>query len=77
MVNRVRRNLAAISDLLSDPDFSAAEFVEPVHAQEMLSSFRQLTATPHFPTVYRLWAIASLEAWLREILRYRKAASTR
>jgi asparagine synthetase B (glutamine-hydrolysing) len=73
MVNRVRRGLGAISDLFEGPTWRAGEFVDQGRARALLRSFRRI-ATPDFSSVYAVWAIASLEAWLRGILRYRRAA---
>ena len=73
MTNRVRRNLDLVSDLIEGKSWESGRFVDQGAARRLLADFR-IQIAPPFAAVYHLWAIASLEAWLREILRYRTSA---
>jgi asparagine synthase (glutamine-hydrolysing) len=69
MINRVRRSLGQISDLCEGGTWSAGRFVDQRQARQMLGNFRE-AASPTFVAAYHLWAVASLEAWLRRLLSY-------
>jgi asparagine synthase (glutamine-hydrolysing) len=70
MANRVTLNLPGISSLLESGSWASAAFVERSAARRLLAAF-QTSPSPDFGVSYAVWAIASLEAWLRQILRYR------
>jgi asparagine synthase (glutamine-hydrolysing) len=70
MINRVRGNLEVISDLFAGETWAAAEIIEKTKARRLLEDFRRDPA-PGFAAAYYLWAVASVEAWLRRVLGYR------
>jgi hypothetical protein len=69
MVNRVRRSFPIISDLFDGETWAAGRFVDQNKVRGMLRAFR-MEASPGFVAAYHLWAIASLEAWLRQLSGY-------
>jgi hypothetical protein len=69
MVHRVTRSLSQISDLCEGSTWMSGRFVEQREARQMLDAFRQ-ASSPGLIAAYHLWAIASLEAWLRHVLSY-------
>ncbi|HLK91583.1 MAG TPA: asparagine synthase-related protein [Polyangia bacterium] len=73
MANRVRRSLAIISELVSGKTFLAGRFVNQKAAMQLLRAFE---ADPHpsYASVHAIWAIGSVETWLRAILGYRTSA---
>ena len=70
VINRVRRNIEPVSDLIDGESWVSGRFVDQGGARRLLAHVRR-TAAPAFIAVYHLWAIASVEAWLRRILGYR------
>jgi asparagine synthase (glutamine-hydrolysing) len=74
MVNRIRRNLEIVSDLIQGSSWEAGRFVDQRAARQLLLQV-QKTGSPGFVAAYHLWAIASVEAWLRRILGYRTSAA--
>jgi asparagine synthase (glutamine-hydrolysing) len=67
MINRVRRSLQVISDLCEGTTWMAGRFVEQGKVRRMVTGFRGATS-PTFAAAYQLWAIASVESWLRRLL---------
>ena len=70
MTNRVIKSIGIISDLLEGETWQAGRFIDQKLARRLLVSFRDAPSRK-FVAVYHLWAIASVEAWLRRILSYR------
>jgi asparagine synthase (glutamine-hydrolysing) len=67
---RVRRHLPTIRELVvGGAEWACAQFVDRKAATHVLRSFEALES-PGLATTYGLWAIATLEAWMRRILRY-------
>jgi asparagine synthase (glutamine-hydrolysing) len=72
VINRVRRNIESVSDLIDGKSWLSGRFVDQGGARRLLAHVRRVP-NPDFIAVYHLWAIASVEAWLRRILGYRTA----
>jgi len=66
---RVRRHLPIIRELFSGAGWKSARFVERQAAQQLLDDFVS-GKTTIFSVTYAVWAIATLEAWLRAISEY-------
>jgi asparagine synthase (glutamine-hydrolysing) len=71
MTNRVAGNLDAISGLFERGPWLSERFVDRGRARNILKSFQQVTDVSA-KTVFDLWSIASVEAWLRRISAYSK-----
>ena len=73
-VNRTRESLPAISALCLENRWDSESFVAHASARELVAAFTR-TPKPGFASAYSVWAVASLEAWLRRILDYRISPS--
>ena len=69
MINQVRRNIEVISQLVEGRGWKSGRFVDQHRAHELLCRFRAVPS-PGFAAAYHLWAISSVEAWLRRVSRY-------
>jgi asparagine synthase (glutamine-hydrolysing) len=74
MINRVRAGLAIISDLFEGGAWASTNYVDRAKARRLLADFKG-ASSPTFAAAYHLWAIASVEAWLRRVLGYRTATA--
>jgi Asparagine synthase len=69
LVNRVRRQRQFIGELLESKDWPAERFVEQRVARQNLAVFDG-SPSPTFATVWSVWGIATLQAWLLTACRY-------
>jgi asparagine synthase (glutamine-hydrolysing) len=69
LANRVRRQLPAIHDLFHGSSWAAARYVDQTEARRLLGTFRD-EREGSFWTAWSVWAIATLEAWLRRVSDY-------
>lgn len=69
---RVRRHLPTIRDLFSSRDWRSERYVERREAQRLLAELES-KEHPALSVCYPVWAIATLEAWLRAVSRYTHA----
>jgi glutathione S-transferase len=69
LVRRIRRHLPYIKDLLGSGRWVAGHFVDQAGARQLLETFEG-SAAPNLETTYSLWAIATLEAWMRAVFEY-------
>jgi asparagine synthase (glutamine-hydrolysing) len=66
---RIQRHISEIRDMFLSGPWVSVDFVDRDGALRLLGTFERLD-TPDLSTIYGLWAVATLEAWMREILRY-------
>jgi asparagine synthase (glutamine-hydrolysing) len=64
---RVRRHLPTIRDLIDSGPWMSAPFVDRTGARRLLQDF--LGETPALTVIYGLWAVVTLEAWMRALSR--------
>jgi asparagine synthase (glutamine-hydrolysing) len=69
VVNRVRCGLPAIQDLCAGNRWESGRFIAQLDARRLAEELAN-APRPSFVTAYQLWAVASLEAWLRRVLDY-------
>ena len=69
VANRIRCGLPIIRELCYGSRWESARFVAQTDARSLVENFASVS-TPTFAGLYHLWAIASLEAWLRCVLDY-------
>jgi len=69
LANRVQRQLSTIRALFHSGSWASEPYVDQRGAQEVLAAF-QNQGDPPFWATWSLWAIATLEAWLRRLSRY-------
>jgi asparagine synthase (glutamine-hydrolysing) len=66
---RVARHLPSIHELLTGLTWASAQFVDQKDARRLFDLF-QRPEPPSLSTIYGLWAVATLESWMRRISRY-------
>jgi asparagine synthetase B (glutamine-hydrolysing) len=69
LANRVSAQMGTVSDLLEGSTWLSERWVNRDRARRLLASFRSARA-PDLPLAYGVWAIATVEAWLRSVLLY-------
>jgi asparagine synthase (glutamine-hydrolysing) len=69
LANRARLQLPTIDRLLNGDSWVSARYVDREGALAMLAAFRGAPSPP-FATTWAIWAIASLESWLRRLSGY-------
>ncbi len=69
VANRVRRQLPSIQALFDDRSWASSRYVDQGAAREVLRTFQDPGNLP-FGTTWSVWAIATLEAWLRRLSSY-------
>jgi hypothetical protein len=69
LANRVRVQLPVIDDLFNAGSWASTRYVDQRSAQSVLAAFRSTPEVP-FALTWPVWAIATLEAWLRRLSRY-------
>ena len=72
VTNRVDLQVAEITDILSNGVWRSEAFVNRRRAVQALSRFRQVPSSRTLMDAYSIWAIASLETWLRAVVGYGK-----
>jgi len=72
VVNRVDAQLSEIICIFSNGTWKSEAFVDRRQAQELLARFRQAPSSRTLMDAYSIWAIASLETWLRAVVGYGK-----
>lgn len=66
---RVRRHLPTIRELVLGSEWASAQFVQKDQARALLRFFEQADS-PGLDATYGLWAIVTVEAWMRRVFRY-------
>jgi hypothetical protein len=69
LILRVQRHLPDIRDIFLSGPWVSADYVDRQGARRLLGTFERRD-DPDLSTTYGLWAIATMEAWMRRILRY-------
>lgn len=72
LANRVRRQLPAIHDLFHGSSWAAGRYVDQIEARRLLGTFRD-EKNGSFWSSWSVWAIATLEVWLRRVSGYTAA----
>src|SRR5262245_24438887 len=69
LANRVRRQVSVIEALFHASSWASARYVDQRQAQASLAAFARSGSAP-FSLTWSVWAIATLEAWLRRLSSY-------
>jgi asparagine synthase (glutamine-hydrolysing) len=69
LANRARLQLPTIERLFNDVSFVSARYVDRQAVLGMLAAFKG-ASNPPFATTWAIWAIATLESWLRRLSSY-------
>ena len=72
VINRIDVQLAEISNIFTSGRWESEAFVDRSRAVELLSRFRLAPSSRTLMDSYSIWAIASLETWLRAAVGYGK-----
>jgi len=69
LTSRVRSQLGYIRELFGSRKWASERYVRQPAAKDALAAFEE-SRLPPFSLTYSVWAIASLEAWLKTLLGY-------
>jgi len=66
LINRIRRATTVIRTLLDDSNWCSGRYVDPIRARAFCRSMLSTNSSPSVRDWLALWAVITLEAWLRK-----------